>query len=47
MTNPNVQQFRAEFRQLIIDKLFIVSKSANCEMDTDKILLDISNTTLL
>ena len=45
--NPNVQQFRAEFRQLIIDKLFIVSKSANCEMDTHKILLDISNTTLL
>ena len=45
--NPDSQQFRAALRHLVIDKLLIASSSANCKMDTDKILLDISNVTVL
>ena len=43
----NLQQFRAIFRHIIVDKLFVLSTSANCELDADKILLDISNVTIL
>ena len=45
--NPNPQQFQADFRQVIVDKLFVHSTSANCENDADKILLDISNVTIM
>ena len=41
ITDP--QQFRAAFRHTIIDKLFVLSTSANCALDSDKKLLDISN----
>ena len=44
--NPDPQQCRATFRHAIIDKLFILSTSANCALDADKILLDISNVTI-
>ena len=45
--NPDPQQFRAAFRHLVIDKLMVLSNSANCQLDADKILLDISNITVL
>ena len=44
--NPDPQQFRAAFRHVIVDKLFVNSTSANCQLDADKILLDISNVTI-
>lgn len=44
--NPDSQQFRAAFRHVIVDKLFVSSTSSNCAFDTDKILLDISNVTI-
>ena len=44
--NPDFQQFRAAFRHIIVDKLFVHSTSANCKVDADKILLDISNVTI-
>lgn len=45
--NPDPQEFRGAFRQVIVEKLFVHSSSANCEIDADKILLDISNVTVL
>ena len=45
--NPDPQQFRAAFRHVVVDKLFVHSSSANCAFDADKILLDISNVTIL
>ena len=45
--NPDSQQFRAAFRHVVVDKLFVHSTSANCILDADKILLDISNVTIL
>ena len=44
--NPDPHQFRAAFRHVIVDKLFVHGTSANCELDADKILLDISNVTI-
>ena len=44
--NPDSQQFRAAFRHVIVDKLFVHSTTANCQFDTDKMLLDISNVTI-
>ena len=45
--NPNPQQFRAAFRNIIVYKLFLFNMSGNCELDTDKMLLDIANITVL
>ena len=45
--NPDSQQFRVASRHVIIDKLFVLSTSDNCELDADKILFDISNVTIL
>ena len=44
--NPYPQQFRAAYSNTIIDKLFVLSTSANFALDADKILLDISNVTI-
>ena len=44
--NPDPQQFRATLRHAIIDKHFVFSTSANCALNADKILLDISNVTI-
>lgn len=41
--NPDPQQFRADFRQVVVNKLFVQSSFTNCEVDCDKILLDISS----
>ena len=41
--NPNCQQFRASFRHVVVDKLFVHSPCANCTFDPDKILLDLSS----
>ena len=41
--NPNCQQFRASFRHVVVDKLFVHSPYANCTFDPDKILLDLSS----
>ena len=37
--NLNCEQFRASFRHIIVDNLFVHSPSANCAFDPDKILL--------
>ena len=41
--NPNTQQFQRSFRYVIVDQLFLHSRSENCTVDPNKILLDISN----
>ena len=41
--NPNPQQFGGSFRYIVVEQLFVHSRSANCAIDPDKILLDISN----
>ena len=45
--NPDPSQFRAAFRHVVIDMLFVHSKSSNCQEDFDKVLLNISNLTVL
>ena len=45
--NPDPQQFRAAFRQVLIDKLLVQSSFSNCKEDFDKIIVDfttLSNT---
>lgn len=44
--NPNPQQFRADFRHIVVDKLFVKSNTSNCELDSDRVLLDISSMTI-
>ena len=44
--NPDPQQFRSAFRHVIVDKLFVHGTSANCALDADRILLDISSVTI-
>ena len=39
--NPNPQQFRAAFRQILVDQLLTKSDVSNCEDDLDKVLLDL------
>ena len=41
--NPNVEQFRDAFKYVVTDKLFLQSKGSNCKVDSDKILLDVTN----
>ena len=41
--NPNPEQFRAAFRQVIVEKLLIQSESSNCSVDVDKVLLDLGS----
>ena len=45
-SNPNPQQFWPSFRYVIVDQLFVHSRSANCTVDPNKILLDISNSSI-
>ena len=45
--NPDQQQFRAAFRHVIVDKLFVHGTSANYTLDADKILPDISNVAIM
>ena len=45
--NTDPQQFRAAFRHVIDDKIFVHSISANCTLDIDKTLLDISNVIIM
>ena len=40
--NPNAMQFRASFRYLVVEKLFLQSENSNCKIDYDNILLDLS-----
>ena len=41
--NPNPEQFRAAFRQIIVERLLTPSSSSNCNADVDKVLLDITS----
>ena len=41
--NPEVEQFKAAFKYLVADKLFVQSDASNCTVDNDTILLNISN----
>ena len=41
--NPDVEQFKAAFKCLVADKLFIQSNASNCKVDDDAIRLNISN----
>ena len=44
--NPNSEQFRATFRHVVVDKLFVQSKLSNCQIDCDKVSLDVSSLTI-
>ena len=37
--DPDAQHFRVAFSHVIVDKPFVLSTSANCELHADKILL--------
>lgn len=41
--NPNPEQFRGTFRQIIVDRLLVKSDYSNCKSDVDKVLLDVSS----
>ena len=41
--NPDVQQFQSAFKYVVANKLFMQSTSSNCQVDSDKLLLDISH----
>ena len=41
--NPNPEQFRAAFRQIIVEKLLVQSDSSNCRADVDRVLLDLAS----
>ena len=41
--NPNVEQFRNAFKYVVPDKLLLQSKGSNHKVDSDKILLDVTN----
>ena len=43
--NPDAREFRAAFRQVVFDQLLVQSKSSNCAVDLDNILLNIGNVT--
>ena len=38
--NPDVSEFRASFRFIAVNKLFVTVSGANCEMHCDSVLLD-------
>ena len=38
--NPDVSEFRASFRFIAVNKLFVPVSGSNCEMDCDSVLLD-------
>ena len=44
--NLDVEQFKAAFKYLVADKLFVQSDASNCQVDNDTILLNISNVTM-
>ena len=41
--NPDVREFRAAFRQVLFDQMLVPSKSSNCSMDLDSVLLNMTN----
>ena len=41
--NPNSEQFRAAFRQVVFNQMLIPSEGSNCQADLDRILIDLSN----
>lgn len=41
--NPDVSQFRAAFRQCMVDSVMMPGKNANCVEDVDKFLLTLKN----
>ena len=41
--NPDAAQFRAAFRQCMVDSVMMPGKNANCEEDVDKFLLTLKN----
>ena len=42
-TNPDARQFRAAFRQVLVDSLMLKSDGANCEDDLDSFLLSLKS----
>ena len=40
--NPTPQQFRAAFRQIVVEKLLEPSPGSNCQSDYEQVLLDLS-----
>ena len=46
MDNPDAQQFQSAFKYVVANKLFIQSNSSNCQVDNDRMLLDISQVTM-
>ena len=43
---PDAQQFQSAFKYVVANKLFIQSNSSNCQVDNDRLLLDISQVTI-
>ena len=41
--NPDAGQFRAAFRQVMVDMVMIPSKGGNCEEDVDKFICTLEN----
>ena len=41
--NPNAEQFRGAFRQIIVDQLLTKCVESNCKEDLDRILLDLTS----
>ena len=41
--NPDAREFRASYRQVVFDQLLMPSEGSNCKVDTDDILLNLTN----
>ena len=41
--NPDAHEFRAPYRQVMFDQLLMPSEVSNCKVDTDDILLNLTN----
>ena len=41
--NPDAREFRASYRQVVFDQLLLPSEESNCKVDTDDILLNLTN----
>ena len=41
--NPDAREFRASYRQVVFDQLLMLSEGSNCKVDTDDILLNLTN----
>ena len=43
--NPDAREFRSSYRQVLFDQLLIPSEGSNCQVDSDDILLSLTNIT--